>query len=334
MMKITFLTLYLIFSSMSIFGLEIDQFTYRDIYTPLLGDFTAELNFETNRLIKKAIDVYNSKWASRDIGRVQARKYLAFEIYKITAGKDDETIDFRPPNEFNAWYALVYKSGRGRLQSWIIEQDDNPNVFHLKNNVFSYMYPSFFNHNYIFKIRDIQFGSDKIDHFFDQGYSYFLKSNYGEDDTAALDFGISSEHSWFGTKFSGIFSFADIKANWKGYQFFKNIFSREYPYFSLNNDGTIMLEREFNWVEHVDWEFDELRNPSVYRFDVKNVILISIKIKKNRLNYCTTFEYLKEKGMFDWVDRRSRDYMNGNVPSVEENLFYINEICQERSENK
>jgi hypothetical protein len=76
-----------------------------------------------------------------------------------------------------------------------------------------------------------QFGTDKIDHLFETGYSYyqvFAKAVAGgatadEATQKAISWGQSTERSYFGTLVSGVYSNADLAANYAGMKFYQGL---------------------------------------------------------------------------------------------------------------
>lgn len=76
-----------------------------------------------------------------------------------------------------------------------------------------------------------QFGTDKIAHVFQQGFSYYriYKRALARGETAeaatkrAVDWGKSTENTYYGTLVSGVYSNADLCANFIGLKFYQNL---------------------------------------------------------------------------------------------------------------
>jgi hypothetical protein len=74
-------------------------------------------------------------------------------------------------------------------------------------------------------------GTDKIDHFFQQGHRYYKlfmrKEAEGagpaEAAAAAVAHGVKQESTYFGTRFSGVYSNSDLAANFAGMKFYLNL---------------------------------------------------------------------------------------------------------------
>jgi hypothetical protein len=127
-------------------------------------------------------------------------------------------------------------------------------------------------------------GTDKIDHFFQQGHAYFervmRKEATGIDATeavaAAVAHGVRQEHKYFGTLASGVYSNADLAANFAGMKFYLNLrhsvrigdrifpplFERSPEGWKLRSGANPDRLLELFLSNHLD----ESLNPSRYRF--------------------------------------------------------------------
>ena len=311
--------LILILISFNLPASEIDQFTDREKYQDIAPDFTAILNLYTNNLIKDGVINFNEKYLGMELTESEIHKHLAFEIYKTTAGMNYDQYGFNIPSRVNLLYAIVNKSGQGPIQTWIENEDNSPYWFCLKHNIYSGIYPDILNRNYIIKVGGEFLGPDKIDHFFDQGYSYWIKSDFGQNDLKAKEFGIDSENGWYGLLAGGVFSFADLRANWGGYQFYKNLFSGENSLLLVSHNGIVSIRRNFDWTEYIDWQFDELKNPSLYTDIMKKRIYNYIK--NNFESYRATIEFLENRGMFHWIEKRDLFYLTENMKYVNKDFY-------------
>lgn len=128
-----------------------------------------------------------------------------------------------------------------------------------------------------------QFGTDKIAHLFQQGYDYYKiverevaeGKTAGDAERAALAWGQKTERTFFGTRVSGVYSNADLCANFVGLRFYQAL-TREVslggltraPLFSLEGGVWVMNEspemRRSLLRPFVSDHFNEALNPSVY----------------------------------------------------------------------
>lgn len=102
-------------------------------------------------------------------------------------------------------------------------------------------------------------GTDKLGHFFGQGWEYFLLGNL----QTALDFGHQDEAGMNGYIGSGVYSYADLSVNLKGLSFWLGLLSGQAPYVRCEQGGFVR-GRTFSWAEYVSPAWDEALNCSKY----------------------------------------------------------------------
>ena len=118
------------------------------------------------------------------------------------------------------------------------------------------------------RLGDVLVGVDKIDHFWVQGHLYYDKAGRGGDMERAIRYGTRTEWLRWGMMTTGVFSFADLAANYDGYAFYRDLLGPGSP-LQRGEDGCVVQVRGFDWEEHVDWEYDEVANPPVYRKNIQ-----------------------------------------------------------------
>ncbi len=323
LVTLIFILHFLLFTH-PIFCSEIDQFTNREKYQDSTLDFTKILNQYTNSLILQSVHNFNENNQQEELTLSEIHQKVAFDIYMTTAGNRIDKYIFLNPSEINLPYSLLFKSGQGAIQKWVKREENKPYWVYIDNNIYSNTYPDAFNKNVIIKIGDEFIGSDKVDHFFDQGYAYFIKSNFGLDDELAKDYGRDSEYSWYGLAAGGVFSFADLRANWGGYQFYKNLFIEENSLLIVSENGVVSMGHSFDWSEYVDWQFDELENPSFFSDIMKERIYKHIK--ENIDCYRKTYKFLEARDMFSLAERRDTFYLSEDLQTKKSNVAYFKEL--------
>ena len=118
-------------------------------------------------------------------------------------------------------------------------------------------------------------GADKFGHFFSEGWSYYIRVQENEGNIEeALLFGEMSESIYFGALTTGVFSFADLSANFNGLRFWSRIAGDRpdplfpddevEPYFKCKNNQWV-LEKDFDWRAYIDPAWDERFNYSLFR---------------------------------------------------------------------
>jgi hypothetical protein len=117
----------------------------------------------------------------------------------------------------------------------------------------------------------VRLGTDKLSHFFSVGWRYYhhyRKEMHSLGDSALAErhvirFGILTERTLLGKAASGIFSVADLEANFDGLRFYRSLCGDERPLLAVR-DGTWVQARPFDIREYVTPEWDESYNPCIY----------------------------------------------------------------------
>jgi hypothetical protein len=121
-------------------------------------------------------------------------------------------------------------------------------------------------------INGIHLGVDKLDHIVRTGYSYFEHyqkqrqrgASLLDAEIAAIEKGITQEKTYFGYWVSGVFSYADLEANYQGLRLHQNFCSGSQAYLQRRNNNTWRFNRLIDLKYYVNPWFDESYNNSAY----------------------------------------------------------------------
>jgi hypothetical protein len=217
-----------------------------------------------------------------DIGPALSRKIVEI-IESDRTGRDPERV-------LSEWVGRnIFES---RLTRWVkeIRVADGPARFRPK--VFDSIYrvalapvpESFLFNSPTVHLHGYYLGTDKIDHFFQQGHKYFelvMKNDRTGTDSAgaiavAVARGVKQEHEYFGTLASGVYSNGDLAANYAGMKFYLNlqhsvrIGERVWPpLFERSREGWRLrpgVDPDRVLAPFLSNHLDESLNPSRYRF--------------------------------------------------------------------
>jgi len=118
------------------------------------------------------------------------------------------------------------------------------------------------------RVHDQLIGSDKIGHFYSQGRKYYrryLKTGSEEDAARQSAF---TERAIFGSGTTGSYSNADLVANYEGHRFYRSLFENDIipgkTAILRWEDGGWIMQREFDWADHVNEYWDEALNVNRY----------------------------------------------------------------------
>ena len=121
-------------------------------------------------------------------------------------------------------------------------------------------------------VNGIYLGLDKLDHILRTGYLYFtLYQKYRQQglseqqaEIAAIQKGIVQEKTYFGYWVSGVFSYADLEANYQGLRLHQQFCSGNHPYLSQRPNGTWAFLRTIDFRAYINPWFDESYNSNAY----------------------------------------------------------------------
>ena len=239
---------------------ETDQFTNR--HEPI-ADSTAVLNREVN----KSIATIAANWR-------KGRDEMAFvnAIYHDIGGHHWvdklERWAMKSP-EVEKLSTRRYKSVFSRLPIWASRVT------------------FFFGVGKTIRLNDQLIGSDKIGHFLSQGKKFYKRYiRYGSEARAA-ERSAYTERAIFGRLTTGSYSNADLVANYEGHRFYRSLFEDDVvpgkPAILRWENGAWVIQREFDWADHVNEYWDEGLN--VNHFDA----LLYKHVHKKLVGMCSLY---------------------------------------------
>ncbi len=109
-------------------------------------------------------------------------------------------------------------------------------------------------------------GSDKIGHFISQGRKFYRRYRRYGSETRAAERSAFTERAIFGQLSNGIYSNADLVANYEGHRFFRSLFEDDIIPGKVAilrwENGGWLIQRDFDWADHVNAYWDEALNVS------------------------------------------------------------------------
>jgi len=126
----------------------------------------------------------------------------------------------------------------------------------------------------VIKVNGVDIGSDKLGHFFTEGRTYFeITDRLNNGTSAGIAFGDWSESLYFGAQTTGVFSYADLTANFNGMRFWNRVLANQpdpltnqniEPYIQCKNKRWVVAEG-FDFSAYVDSGWNEAVNCSAFR---------------------------------------------------------------------
>ena len=177
-----------------------------------------------------------------------------------------------------------------------------------------------------FRINGVMVGSDKFGHFISQGFKYYRRELAGLPEETIVRRGRFAERWLFGQFTTGIYSNADLVANYEGYRFYKSLFddgvvAGKKAVLALHN-GRYIRQRDFTWADHINNYWDEALNPSF------NVDALDRRLKRAIIGLCP--EYHRHPEYFQVPDDAELwgRYAHIGLKDARQNQFHI--ICGTR----
>lgn len=144
------------------------------------------------------------------------------------------------------------------------------------------------------RVNDQLIGTDKLGHFISQGRKFYRRFlHYGSEARAGKQ-SVFTEKALFGQVSNGIFSNADLVANYEGHRFYRSLFEDDIidgkPAILRWSDGGWVIQRQFTWADHVNEYWDEALN--INHFDAG----LYPHMHKRFLSYCP--DYWKHPSLY------------------------------------
>lgn len=273
--------LTLLLTASSAHAYETDQLTYRD--QPLQDAEQALDAWLTRQLVLAAAET-NSTTQCRGSDR-RMRQVLAWSLHRRTA--DDTHLSDK---------GLIRGLGYDRIMAFLeestsVQRQDFPerrDLFGLSRVEEAPILATAGPCGTVL-LAGVRMGTDKPSHFMDVGFDYYRRSRDGSRPDRAVQYGTTTERSVYGSMTSSSFSYADLRANWDGYRFYAGLLEQGSPV-QRDEHGCLDVVAPFRWADWVDWEYDEVLNPSVFTEGAQ--VAIDRRLELDRDHYCRQYALL------------------------------------------
>lgn len=257
-----FLLIVLLVQSPVAFAFETDQYNLPP--TPL-ADIGDEVFEYTEENIRKALAKINAEIATRQacLENVAEKKAKCgspeIERKRLAYLRSDEAIAREVFKRLGDGIFPFTKSG-----SWMNSHKFRAQPARFKTSyresIFVFLPTDYFTISPTVNLYGSQFGTDKIAHFFQQGYTYYriyeraLAKGLTADEAAkkAVRWGRMTERTYYGTLVGGVFSNADLVANYIGMKFYQGL-TKSMKIGNVDRPATLILENgSWKMNENVD----------------------------------------------------------------------------------
>ena len=272
-------------------------------------DATVVANLRATELLAEAAARTNARTGCA-LGVDRAREELAREVHRVMGAR--AYVPARgelPPMGFGT-YAAWLETGPVDRALPELREDLYGEVRFFDNVILSVAGPSS-----TISLAGVLVGTDKVDHFWVQGFDYWRHSRLGAAPEKAVDWGTATERGFWGLATSGVFSYADLAANYEGMRFYSTLLEPG-SNLQLDGDGCVALARPFDWADWFDWRMDEVSNPSVFLAKLADPIREGLALRAP--GFCASDELRGPIEDAPWVGRR---------PARDERTVDLEELC-------
>lgn len=134
------------------------------------------------------------------------------------------------------------------------------------------------------RIGEVYLGTDKLSHFFGIGRRYYTRyrgllrdgQSPEQAEQEAILWGLLTENTFLGTTTNGIFSFADLEANYQGFRLAQDLCTGSDP-FLRHEDGRWIQVRPVDLTAYVSPYFDETYLPPLYGELIRNAVHLVVE---------------------------------------------------------
>jgi len=137
------------------------------------------------------------------------------------------------------------------------------------------------------KINHVLVGTDKLGHFLSQGRKFYRRWVKMGDESKAAEHSAYTERAIFGQMTTGSYSNADLVANYEGFLFYRSLFEDDIvpgkPAILEWNNGRWIMQRPFDWADHVNDYWDEALN--INHYDT----LLYARMKTRFMTFCDSY---------------------------------------------
>ncbi len=178
------------------------------------------------------------------------------------------------------------------------------------------------------KINHVFIGTDKLGHFLSQGRKFFKRWLKMGNEAQAAEQSAYTERALFGQMTTGSYSNADLVANYEGYLFYRSLFEDDVikgkPAILEWKNGLWIMQRPFDWADHVNDYWDEALNISHY-----DTLLYS-HMKKRLQTFCDDYQAAPQIYMVKDEQQLKDRYRNLQLRETSE--LRLDQLCTSNPE--
>ena len=226
----------------------------------------------------------------------------------------------------------VDKIERWAMKSEEVErlQPDRRNSIYAGHPIWASRVAKLFGVGPTIKLNDTLIGSDKLGHFLSQGRKFYFRYLRYEDEERAAEQSAYTERALFGQMSTGVYSNADLVANFEGYRFYRSLFEDDVvpgkPAILAWEGDRWIIQRPFTWADHVNAYWDEALNVNHYDS------LLYPYIRERLLSFCP--DYFEAPDRYDIENEAALMSRYAHIQLRETSDLRLSALCPAEAENR
>jgi hypothetical protein len=173
------------------------------------------------------------------------------------------------------------------------------------------------------KVNGQLIGSDKLGHFLSQGRKFYRRYLKYLDEAKAAEHSAYTERALFGQMTTGVYSNADLVANYEGFLFYRSLFEDDIipgkPAILAWQDDGWVIQRSFTWADHVNEYWDEALN--INHYDA----LLYPRMKERLEAFCP--DYFEAPDLYEIKDEELLKERYADLQLRETSELRLNNLC-------
>jgi hypothetical protein len=179
------------------------------------------------------------------------------------------------------------------------------------------------------KINHVLVGTDKLGHFLSQGRKFYKRWLKMNDEARAAEHSAYTERAIFGQLTTGSYSNADLVANFEGYRFYRSLFEDDFikgkPAIIIWKNDHWIMQRPFDWADHVNDYWDEALNINHY-----DALLYS-HMKSRLMTFCE--DYRGSPRSYVVHDEEDLKYRYRDLQLRDSSELRLDNLCESEQNN-
>jgi hypothetical protein len=174
------------------------------------------------------------------------------------------------------------------------------------------------------KVNGQLIGSDKLGHFLSQGRKFYRRYMKSLDESQAAEHSAYTERALFGQMTTGVYSNADLVANYEGFLFYLSLFEDDVvpgkkAILTWEEDHWV-IQRSFTWADHVNEYWDEALNINHYDR------LLQPHMKDRLLTFCD--DYFRAPEMYTITNEERLTERYAHLQLRDTSDLRLDRLCQ------